>query len=47
MIHYNSLDVKVSNSQLNKVKIATKNATEVTLKLSTVKLAILIIKFST
>ena len=34
MAQYNSANVKLSNSQLNKLKSAIKNATEVTLKLS-------------
>ena len=34
MTQYNSLNVKFSNSQLNKLKSAIKNETEVTLKLS-------------
>ena len=34
MIQYNSLNVKVSNSQLNKLKSAIKNKTEVVLRLS-------------
>ena len=34
MIHYNSLNVKLSNSQLNKLKSAVKNETEVVLRLS-------------
>ena len=34
MIQYNSLNVKLSNSQLNKLKSAVKNKTEVVLKLS-------------
>ena len=34
MIQYNSLNVKLSNSQLNKLKSAIKNKTEVVLKLS-------------
>ena len=34
MIHYNSLNVKLSNSQLNKLKSAIKNETEVVLRLS-------------
>ena len=33
MIQYNIVNVKLSNSQLNKLKSAIKNATEVTLKL--------------
>ena len=34
MTHYNTLNVKLSNSQLNKLKLAIKNGTEVTLNLS-------------
>ena len=34
MTHYNSLNVKLSNSQLNKLKSATKSETEVVLRLS-------------
>ena len=34
MAQYNSLDVKLSNLQLNKVKSAIKNKTEVVLRLS-------------
>ena len=34
MSQYNSVFIKLSNSQLNKLKSAVKNATEVTLKLS-------------
>ena len=33
MIQYNSLNVKLSNSQLNKLKSAIKNETEVILRL--------------
>ena len=35
MTHYNSLNKKLSNSQLNKFKSAIKNETEVVLRLST------------
>ena len=35
MTQYNTLNVKLSNSQLNKLKSETKNGTEVTLKNST------------
>ena len=35
MTQYNALNVKLSNSQLNKLKSAIKNGTEVTLRLST------------
>ena len=34
MTQYNSLNVKISNSQLNKFKSAVKNETEVVLRLS-------------
>ena len=34
MTQYNTLNVKLSNSQLNKLKFAIKNRTEVTLNLS-------------
>ena len=34
MAQYNSLDVKLSNSQLNKLKSAIKNETDVALRLS-------------
>ena len=34
MTQYNTLNVKLSNSQLNKLKSGTKNGTEITLKLS-------------
>ena len=34
MTQYNTLNVKLSNSQLNKLKLGTKNGTEVTLKIS-------------
>ena len=34
MIQYNSLNVKLSNSQLNKLKSTIKNETEVVLRLS-------------
>ena len=34
MTQYNSLNVKLSNSQLSKLKSATKNETEVALRLS-------------
>ena len=34
MTQYNTLSVKLSNSQLNKLKSGIKNGTEVTLKLS-------------
>ena len=34
MTHCNSLNVKISNSQLNKLKSAIKNETDVVLKIS-------------
>ena len=34
MTQYNSLNIKLSNSQLNKLKSAIKNETEVVLRLS-------------
>ena len=34
MTQYNSVNVKLSNSQLNNLKSARKNGTEVTLKIS-------------
>ena len=34
MTQYNSLNVKLSNSQLNKLKLTIKNETEVVLRLS-------------
>ena len=34
MTQYNSLNVKLSNSQLNKLKFAIKNGTDVVLRLS-------------
>ena len=34
MTQYNSLNVKLSNSELNKLKSRTKNGTEITLNLS-------------
>ena len=34
MTHYHSLNAKLSNSQLNKLKSAMKNKTEVVLRLS-------------
>ena len=36
MTHYNTLNVKLSNSQLNKLKSGIKNSTEVTLKFSSI-----------
>ena len=34
MVEYNKLNVKLSNSQLNKLKTAAKNRTEVTLRMN-------------
>ena len=34
MTQYNTLNVKLSNSQLNKLKLVIKNGTKVTLKIS-------------
>ena len=34
MIQYNTLNVKLSDSQLNKLKLGIKDGTEVTLKIS-------------
>ena len=34
MVQYNSLNVKLSNSQVNKLKSSIKNGTEVVLRLS-------------
>ena len=34
MTHYNSLNVKLSNSQLNKLKSSIKNETDVVLRIS-------------
>ena len=34
MTQYNNLNVKLSNSRLNKLKLGIKNGTEVTLKIS-------------
>ena len=34
MTQYNTLNVKLSNSRLNKLQLGRKNVTEVTLKLS-------------
>ena len=39
MTQYNSLNVKLSNSQLNKLKPAIKNKTEVVLRLSSVMIS--------
>ena len=34
MTHYNSLNVKLSNSQFNKLKLSIKNETDVVLRIS-------------
>ena len=34
MVQYNTLNVKLSNSQLTKLKLGIKNGTEITLKIS-------------
>ena len=39
MTQYNSLNMKLSNSQLNKLKSAIKNETEVVLRLSSNKIS--------
>ena len=44
MTQYNSSNVKLSNLQLNKFKSATKNAAEVTLRLSSYMLLNLMVK---
>ena len=44
MTQYNSLNVKLSNSQLNKLKSAIKNETEVVLRLSSIWLVILMMR---
>ena len=44
MAQYNSLNVKLSNSQIDKLKSAIKNKTEVVLRLSSNMMVILIIK---
>ena len=36
MTQYNTFNVKLSNSQLNKLKLGIKNVTEVTLKISSI-----------
>ena len=41
MTQYNSLNVKLSNSQLNKLKPAIKNETEVVLRLPSNRLVIM------
>ena len=45
MTKYNTLNVKLSNSQLNKLKPGTKNGTKITLNLSS-KLMRLIFRIS-
>ena len=40
MTQYNSLNVKLSNSQLNKVKSSIKNETDVVLRISSHRLVI-------
>ena len=42
MTQYNTLNVKLSNSQLNKIKSEIKNGTEVTLKKSSKMLLIIL-----
>ena len=44
MTQYNTLNIKLSNWQLNKLKSRIKNGTEVTLKLSSMLLVILLIR---
>ena len=44
MIQYNTLNLKLSNSQINKLKSGIKNGTEVTLKLFQMLLVILMMK---
>ena len=44
MTRCNTLNVKLSNSQLSKLKSAIKNGTEVTLNLSQILLVILMMK---
>ena len=44
MSQYNTLNVKLSNSQLNKLKSGKKNGSEVTLKISSNVLMILLMK---
>ena len=38
MIQYNTLNVKLSNSQFNKLRSGIKNGTEVTLNLSSIRI---------
>ena len=44
MTQYNTLNIKLSNWQLNKLKSRIKNGTEMTLKLSSMLLVILLIR---
>ena len=44
MTQYNTLNVKLSNPQLNKLKLGIKNRIEVTLKVSSNVLVILMMK---
>ena len=44
MTQYNSLNVKLSNSQLNKLKSAIKNGTDFVLRLSSIWLTIQMMK---
>ena len=44
MTQYNTLNIKLSKWQLNKLKSRIKNGTEVTLKLSSMLLVILLIR---
>ena len=44
MIQYNTLNVKLSNSQLNKLKSGIKNGTEVTFNFHQILLVILMIR---
>ena len=44
MIQYNTLNIKLSNSQLNKSKSGIKDGTEVTLKLSSMLLVNLMMR---
>ena len=46
MTQYNSLNVKFSNSQLNKLKSAIKNGTDVVLRLSSNMVAIQMMKLN-
>ena len=44
MTQYNTLNVKLSNSQLNKLKLGIKNGTEETLKISSNPVVILMMR---